>query len=302
MAKRKVSVVESGIEKEIEIDVPDDISGGWGDPKSHHVIGHRVTRIEGNQKVTGSAKYTYDINLPGLLYARVLRSPYPAAKVESIDVSATKRLPGVKAVLTYEGKTIRFAGEEVAAVAAETDYIAQDAIRLIKVNYKEMPFVVREEKAKNTNSPQVFSGEDNIRQGRPKNDGDINTGFQNATAIVEATYRTQVQTHACLETHGAVAKWDGNHLTVWCSTQAISAVKNELVSNLGLKGSQVRVICEHMGGGFGSKFGAGSYGIMAAKLAQQADAPVKLMLTRNDEFLCVGNRPSSIQKNKSRRL
>src|SRR3990172_916326 len=123
MAKRKISVVENGIEKEIEIDVPDDVKGGWGDPKTHKYLGHQITRVEGEKKVTGTAKYTYDIQLPGMLYAQVLRSPYPAAKVELIDTSAAKKLPGVKAVITMDDKTVRFAGDEIAGVATENDYI-----------------------------------------------------------------------------------------------------------------------------------------------------------------------------------
>lgn len=298
MAKQKVSVVENGIEKTIEVDVPDQVSGGWGDPKSFRIIGHRVTRIEGNLKVTGSAKYTYDIRRPGMLYGRILRSPYPAAKVVSIDASAAKRLPGVKAVITFDGKTVRYAGEEVVAVAAETDYIAQDALRLIKVQYQERPFVVNEDKAREPDSP-VVAGDSNIGKGRDKNDGDVQSGFQQADAIVEATYRTPVQTHSCLETHGAVAEWNGDQLTMWVSSQAIFASKSEIANNLGLKASQVRVICEHMGGGFGSKFSAGIQSVIAAKLAKEAGAPVKLMLPREDEFLCVGNRPSSVQKMKA---
>src|SRR4030095_3672191 len=126
--------------------------------------------------------------------------------------------------------------------------------------------------------------------------GDVEQGFKDAEVVVESEYRTQVQTHSALETHGLVAGWKPDQLTFYASTQGTSSVRDELAAVFNLKKSQVRVITEFMGGGFGAKFGAGNYGVLATNLSKKAGAPVKLMLDRRQEHLCVGNRPDSMQK------
>jgi xanthine dehydrogenase YagR molybdenum-binding subunit len=230
-----------------------------------------------------------------MLYGKILRSPYPHAKIVRVDATRAERLPGVKAVLTDLNRTARFAGDEVAAVAAISDETAEDAIRLIDASYEPLPFVVNEDEAKKPDAPQVFNGESNVKGPRVKSEGDIEQGFREADAIIEATYRTQVQTHACLETHGVVAQWEGEKLTVWASTQGIFSVRDQLANHLSIPATNVRVICDYMGGGFGSKLAAGSYTAVTARLARAAGVPVKLMLNRAEDFLCTGNRPSSIQ-------
>ncbi len=271
----------------------------WGEASESRLIGKRIPRLSGKDKVTGKAKYTFDINRPGLLYGRILRSEVARANVVDLDLSEAEAMPGVKAVLPLVevGRQIRYQGQEIAAVAAETDDIAKDAIRRIRVDLEELPFVVTEEDAMAENAPQIrddWAGnqsEPNVRE-----EGDINAGFEQAAVEVEATYHTPVQTHVCLETHGHVAEWeDDENLTVWASTQGVFGVRNDLAGHFNLPANQVRVITEHMGGGFGSKFGPGVEGRTAANLARATGRPVKLMLTRKAEHLVAGNRPSMTQ-------
>lgn len=271
----------------------------WGEASESRLIGKRVTRLSGKDKVTGKAKYTFDINRPGMLYGRVLRSEVPHATVNGIDTRAAEALPGVKAVipLIEVGKKLRYQGQEIAAVAAETDDIAKDALRLIQVDLEELSFVVTEADAMAEGAPQIR--EDwNGNQSNPniREEGELEAGFQGAAVEVEATYHTAVQTHVCLETHGHVAEWeDEQNLIVWASTQAVFGTRNDFAQHFELPANQVRVITEHMGGGFGSKFGPGVEGHAAAELSRITGKAVKLMLTRKDEHLVAGNRPSMTQ-------
>ena len=265
----------------------------WG-PRT--LTGKDVPRLDAVDKVTGRAKYTYDINLPGMLYGMILRSPHPHAKVINVDLSRAAAHREVKAVLSHEKETVRYAGEEVAAVAA-TSPEAAAALRLIAVSYEPLPFSVVEELSMDPGTAQIHPrGNVEIRGKRQKEGGDLAAGFAETDEVVEATYRVPVQTHTSLETHGAVAKWEGDELTVWSSTQGVVGVRNDLAEYFEIPHSSVRVITEYMGGGFGSKFGPGVEGISAARLARMARAPVKLMLSRKEEHLCVGNRPSAIMK------
>ena len=271
----------------------------WGKARDSRLIGKRIARLSGADKVTGKAKYTFDINRPGMLYGHILRSPVAHATITDIDLSAAEALPGVKAVLPLiePGKKVRFEGQEIAAVAAITPDIAEDAARLIQYDYDELDYVVDVEGAKAEGAPQIrddWMG----NQSEPRVDerGDLEAGFAEAAVEVETTYHAAVQTHVCLETHGHVAEWEGDNLTVWASTQAVFGTRRNLAQHFELPENQVRVITEHMGGGFGSKFGPGVEGITAAKLARKAGAPVKLMLTRKDEHLVAGNRPSMTQQ------
>ncbi len=269
----------------------------WG---PRYLTGTEVNRLDAADKVTGRAKYTYDIHLPGMLYGKILRSPHPHAKVVKVDLSRAEAHPGVKAVVNLrlpERETVRYAGEEVAAVAAVSPEAAEEALRWIDVAYEELPFCVVEEESMAPVAPQIHpNGNVEVPRRRQREQGDIEAGFAGADQVIEATYRVPVQTHSSLEPHGAVARWEGDELTVWCSTQGVVGVQGNLADWFRIPKSQVRVISEHVGGGFGSKFGPGVEGLVAARLARQAGAPVKLMLSRKEEHLCVGNRPSAIMK------
>ena len=301
--------------RELSIESGDPVP--WDPSTKFSLVGTRVPRLDGKAKTTGEARYAIDVRLPGMQYGKILRSPLAAATVKTIDLSAARRSPGVRACLALAepGEKIRFAGQEIAAVAAESPELAEDALRQIRVEYEPRPFVVELEAAKAPNAPLVFEGEaetrtsagevetakkglsrkGNVLGPRLTNKGDIEDGFRQADAVVEGTYATQVQTHSALETHGLVAKWDGDELTVWASTQGIFSVRDELAQSLKIPASKIRVITEYMGGGFGAKFGARIEGLAAARLAREAGAPVKLFLDRKEEQLATGNRPSSVQ-------
>ena len=301
--------------KDVEIAPGDPLP--WGPEEKFSILGKRVPRLDAKAKATGSARYSMDVRLPGMLHGKILRSPHAAAVVRAIDLSAVKKMPGVRAAIAIAkpGEKLRFAGQEVAAVAADTPERAVEALSAIRVTYEPVPFVVRLEEAKKETAPLVFEGKaetktsagdapgarkplpkkGNVQGPRATDKGNIEEGFRRADAIVEGTYWTQVQTHTALETHGVVAKWEGDELTVWASTQGIFSVRDELAEKMEIPKSKVRVITEYMGGGFGAKFGARVEGVTAAKLAKEAGAPVKLFLDRKEEHLASGNRPSSVQ-------
>lgn len=320
MAKTTIKVGFRDQIKSVEVDLPEGEAKPWDADAKLDVVGKPLPRRDGSLKVTGRAKYTYDINLPGMLHAAVVRSPLPAAKVVSIDTSAAEKLPGVKAVLAVAeaGDSILFAGQDVAAVVAERPEQAWQAAKLVKVEYEQRKFVTRLAFAATPDAPVVHrqaveerqteghvsaggggEAKGNVRPLRPMEKGNVEKGLKGAT-VHEAVYETQVQTHSALETHGIVARWDDDeHLTVWASTQSIFSVRDELAEVFGLKPANVRVHADHIGGGFGAKFGASApgsrLGTIAAKLAKKAGAPVKLMCDRHEEQVCTGNRPDSIQ-------
>jgi xanthine dehydrogenase YagR molybdenum-binding subunit len=220
-------------------------------------------------------------------------------------------LPGVKAVWIADSRVVRFAGQDVAAVAAVSPEVAEDAARLVKVTYKERPFAHELREAMKEGAPLVYeldkspAGRDVPRKGnvagpgRSRSDrGDVEKGLAEAEVVHEGTYYCPVHTHSQLETHGVVASWEGDQLTVYASTQGIFAVREGLAEALNIDRKNVRVLCEHMGGGFGSKLGPSATGsafaMVACRLAKRAGAPVKLMLDRRQEHLCTGNAPSAL--------
>jgi len=263
-------------------------------PQRPTLLSTRVKRIDGPDKVTGRAKYTYDINRPGMIFGRMVRSPHPHARITSIDLSAASKAPGVKAVLAYRdpGAQVMYEGDPVAAVAADTEERARDAARLVRVEYEVLPHLTTVEQAMASAAPPVFPG-GNTRQGSAEETGDLTAGFAQAAHIVEATYSTHVITHVCLETHGTVCEWDGDKLTAWVSTQGVHQCAQGFAESLKIPQSNVRVITQYMGGGFGSKFAPDAQGIICARLAKLAGKPVKLMLDRKEEHLDTGNRPSA---------
>lgn len=279
-----------------EVKSPATIESGaaYSWPEAPILIGSRVKRVDGPDKVQGKAKYSYDVNRPGMLYGRILRSPYAHARIVSIDFSAAKRAPGVRATLAIlePGQRAMYQGDEVAALAATTEELAADALRLVRVKYEVLPHLATIAQAMDPIAPPIFEG-GNVRRGNAEEEGDLEAGFTAAAHTVEQSYSTQVETHQSLETHGCVCEWEDGKLTAWASTQAVHGTREGFAKALEIPQSDVRVITQYMGGGFGSKFGPDVQGITCAKLAKQADAAVKLMLDRKEEQLAVGNRPSA---------
>jgi xanthine dehydrogenase YagR molybdenum-binding subunit len=259
----------------------------WPKAEERHLIGQRVSRLDGPAKVTGAAKYTYDVNRPGLLHARVLRCPFAHAKVTRLDASAAQSLPGVRAVriIQGEGSEIQWALDEVAVVAAVSEQIAEDALRAIVVEYEVLAHFVDGRKLEA--APATKPGEEELA-------GDPEAALAAASVRSKGTYGLPLVAHNCLEAHGQVCEWTGkDEMTAWCSTQAVSALAPQFAERIGIPASNVHVVTQYMGGGFGSKFSADRWGIECAELARQAGAPVKLMLDRAAELTVAGDRPSA---------
>ena len=267
-------------------------------PKKTEYLGTRTPRVDGAQKVTGAAKYSSDVQPEGWLYAMILRSKWPSAIIRSINLEKAKAVPGIKAAVAVKDgeRHVRFYGEELAAVAGVSKQACLDALRLIEVDATPQPFVVDPLEAIKPDAPRVFSDLPNLGEAKIKEEGDVDAAFSKCDVIVEGEFSTQVQLHQALETHGNTIWVKDDSCTAWASTQGIFSVRDGLAGNLNIPQHQVRVITDFMGGGFGAKFGPGVEGSLAAKLSRETGLPVKLMLTRFEESLAVGNRPSSYQK------
>jgi xanthine dehydrogenase YagR molybdenum-binding subunit len=285
------------------------------------VIGKSVPRQNGRAKVTGVTHYTVDVALPGMLYGRILRASLPHAEVRAIDSAAAERLPGVRAVIPIvtpgdpATSIVRYVGAPIAAVAAVSMAAAEEALHLIRVDYKSLPFVVDMDMAREPTAPPVYDNASappghasgfpsapglplngNVRGPATGSRGDPIQGFTQSDVVVEGEYRTQVQTHRCLEPHAIVADWRADGLTVYMSTQFIAGVRHELAESFGLPLNLVRVIVDGMGGGFGSKSSLGNFGRIAVALSRQAQAPVRIILDRQEEQMDSGNRPGTWQR------
>lgn len=298
--KKKIRVprVVNGVETMVEIEVDEDAGPGWGPNDKHTLLNHYITRVDGPLKATGAARYTHDMRPPGMLYARILRCPHAHARITNLDTAAASKIPGVKAIIPGPLQELRFAGAPVAAVAAVSPEIAGDALRAIVVKYEVLPHVVIADAAVQPDAPKVVAEENNLQEKDKRGDlQKVEAAFATADAIVEAEYRTARVHHTCLETHGMVVDYrGGDSATIYASTQGTFTIPGDAANALGLAPSAVTAIVQHMGGGFGSKFGIGVEGMLACKLSKETKVPVKLMLTRYDEFVMAGNRSGSWQK------
>src|SRR3989441_177055 len=243
---------------------------GWPDAEHRTLIGKRISRVDSPVKVSGQAKYTYDVKRPGMLFGKILRCPYAYAKVVSIDASAAEKMPGVMAIHIIQGpnSTIHWAGDEVVAVAAVDEPTAEDAVRARKVKYQKA-------------AAQTV--------------GDGEKAFAQAEVISEGLYGVPVITHCCLESHGSTSEWtDNDHLLVHMSTQNVSGIAGQMAEPLKIPATNIRVHQDHIGGGFGSKFSPDRWGIATAEVSKKAGGkPVRIMLERDSELKVAGARPSA---------
>jgi len=291
-------------------------------------IGHPTARIDALERVTGRATYTGDVRLPGMLYARVLRSPHAHARIRQIDSSKALALPGVKFVLTHENCSIvwgagsisggrqyvddikkitlhkrylfnnpvRFFGEPVAAVAATNRHLAEEALRLIDVDYEVLPFVLDQEAALRPESVKIWP-EGNIspdvkNKVEPEvyRRGNVEEAFRAADFVFEDRYTTTYVQNAQMEPRLCVANWEGEKLTLYTPTQGTSNCRHDMARDLGIPDEKVRVICKYMGGGFGNKNQNQDADLIAAVLAKETGAPVKLEMSRKEDFIGVHGR------------
>jgi len=244
--------------------------------------------------VRGEARYTADIKLPGMLHAAVLRSPHAHARVRRIDLAPALALPGVRAAIGPGeapglAEEAGFSGAAVAAVAADTFRQARAAVEAIEIEWEELEVVLDPDDA-------VRRGLLTDEEPRRRERGDVDRAFAGADVVVEATYRTQTVLHNSLETHQATCEWQGDTLDVYISTQYIWGIRHAVADALGLPEDKVRVVCEYMGGGFGSKNSPDEYTFVAAELAKRTGRPVRCALTRREEHTSAGNRNATIQR------
>ena len=273
------------------------------------VVGRTVTRRGLEDKVTGQARYTADIKLARMLHARVLRSPHPHAEILSIDASEAQALPGVHAIITpfdaeASGRlapdmtvldtTVRFAGDEVAAVAAEDEGVAEQAMELIKVEYRVLPFVTDAEDALRPGAPRIHP-EGNLYGGEPitLERGSVEEGFKEADLVLEGTYRVASHSAAPLEPRAALADWEGDSLTVWKTSRGIHQDRGILAQALSLPLEKVRVVGPTLGAGYGNKDESRASTI-AALLSRKAGRPVRLEYSRYEEFVAGRVRHSAV--------
>ncbi len=282
-----------------------------------HPIGDSVPRVDAHEKVVGSALFADDLQFgPGLLYARIKRSPHPHALIKKIDLSKARALPGVKVIVTGEDTPglmglylkdrhifcrdrVRYVGDPVAGVAAVTEAIAEQAVELIEVEYEPLPGIFDPEYGAapkrrcmhpklgdyvyaNFIFPKPGTNVSNHFRIRM---GDTDAGFAESAVIIERTYRVPHIQHVPIEPHVAVAKFDEQgKLTIWGSSQSPFAQRSLIASTLGLSPSDVQVIAPYVGGGFGSKAGVSMEALAAVLAMKLRGRPVKLRLTREEEF------------------
>ncbi len=303
--KRKTLAGFEGNTREIEVTVPDGEPAIWGADAKLRVVGTRVPRVDGLAKATGAAVYTADVRLPGMLHARFLRAPCGGGRIASLDLAAAEKAPGVRLAraILKTGDPLLMEGMDVALVVADTEDRAEDAVALCRLAVEQGPVLVREEDAMADGAPPVHAGgRGNVNPAKkPENPQGPAAFYGKADVVLSATYRTQVQTHSALEPHGVVVRPDEDGgVTVWVSTQGTFNVRDAVKGALRLQPSMVRVVAEHVGGGFGAKLHASAPGsgfvLEVARVAVELKAPVRAMLDRREEHLLGGNRPSSVQK------
>jgi CO/xanthine dehydrogenase Mo-binding subunit len=278
--------------EEVWLVVEEDALDQWPDGP-RQVVGRPAPRKTGPARARGEARYTADVRLPGMLHAAVLRSPHAHARVKRIDLSRALESPGVRAAIGPGDAAVLvdeagYPGVAVAAVAASTYGQARVALDLIEIDWEVLEPLLDPDEA-------VRRGQ-LLDEPRRYERGDVDRGFAEADVVVEAEYRTQTLLHNSLETHQAVCEWHGESLDVYVSTQYIWGVRESVSAQLGLPQDKVRVVCEYMGGGFGSKNGPGDYTIIAAELARRSGSPVRCALTRREENQAAGNRNATIQR------
>ncbi len=268
-------------------------------------IGCKQDFIDAKEKVTGKAKYLDDMNFPGMLYAKILRSPHPHARILSIDVSKAEGLSGVKAVITAKDcptnkfgmeiddvtmlaiDKVRYVGDEIAAVAADSEEAAEEAIKLIDVKYELLDVVDDVEKAMLPESALVHENiKSNIVKEYHISRGNVDEDFSKCDYVFESEFSTHRVSGCYMEPFGAVVKWEENgRLTIWTGLQSVFQGRNEIAKALGIEPSKVTVKSPYIGGAFGAKIWIRNFHPIVAVLAKKADAPVKYVLTREEEML-----------------
>lgn len=283
--------------------------------KMHTVLGQRINAVDGTEKVTGSALYTVDMHLHNMLLGKILRSPHSHARIIRIDASRAVNYPGVKAVVTAKdtigakngiwrrysqlcdeeilcSDRVRYIGDSVAAVAAVDEECAEEALKLIDVEYEILPAITAPKEAiKKGAYPIHEHAERNMNITRHLEWGNVDEAFDRCYHVREDRFYCSSQFHACMETHASIASWGYDEkLTIWTSCQSQYYIQILLAGMLGLKESDVRVIRPHTGGGFGGKLSLDSTQFCASLLSMKCGRPVKIVMTREEDFIATRRR------------
>ena len=276
----------------------------WPDRKDSAVLGGSHDKVDSPAKCTGTAKYSYDINPDKVALARGLGCPQAHCKIKSIDTSAAEKVPGVVAVraLKKAGDEIEWQGDLIACVVGENEGAVAEGLAAIKADYEPLDvFVNEEDLAAAEAAGRTTKGAGKVQLEKEPGDGEdeadfeekeIDRLFKEAAAVVEGRYGVRAITHMCLEPHGSTCDWKDGKLTSHLSTQNVSGTAGQFGGPLGITADDVTVHCDYIGGGFGSKFAADRWGVLAAKLSKELGRPVKLMLDRDLELKIAGSRPS----------
>jgi CO/xanthine dehydrogenase Mo-binding subunit len=279
------------------------------------LVGRSLPRLEAPAKATGNVQYIADLMVRGMLYAKALRSPLPHARVVGVDISRAKRIPGVKAIITGQDvpriksgvcmpdeyllawDKVRYIGDEVAAVAAESEEAAEEALGFISVQYEELPGVFDPEEAMKPAAVPIHE-EGNVAYHFQYQRGDIERGLKESAHIFESRYRTQTNHQGYIEPWGCLAEVDPmGRVALWGGFQNVYQIREKLAEALGMEENQFRVIQTYLGGGYGGKV-APANAPLAILLAQKAGRPVRLINTREEELRAGRPRPSGIIEQK----
>jgi 4-hydroxybenzoyl-CoA reductase alpha subunit len=273
--------------------------------ETSYAVGKDIPRVDAKVKATGEALFTADLTFPTMLWGGLLRSPLPHARILNIDTRKAERLPGVKAVITgketpfvfgvshmdqtpLQTEKARYVGDPVAAVAAVDQDILQEALSLIRVDYEELPAIFDPLKAMEPGAPRVHGDKDrNIAAQYLYNFGDVEKAFREADHVFEDSFETQRVAHVCPETHNCLAMWDSSgKLTFYYCSQMPSVTRVQLSKAFGIPESKIRVITNHVGGGFGSRATSKfPMDFAAIVLAKKSGRPVKIEYSRHEEFI-----------------
>jgi CO/xanthine dehydrogenase Mo-binding subunit len=299
--------VEGRVEERV-VELPAFDVEPWGDDAALTHVGARAVRVDAAVKVGGRAPYTTDVRRPNQAYAAIVRAEVPRGRVVRIDTSAARDFAGVLDVIVHADVPARtklfsadvtYHGQPLAAVCATTPAIAERAARAVIVEIEPLPHAVTVADATRSGAPPVRPGIENnllFKDPRTNTRGDIAAGFKAAAVTITREVRTPCVLHTSLEPHSAVAEWDGERVTIWESTQGIFRVRDNVAKALGVPLTDVRVICEAMGGGFGAKNYAGAHTYIAALFAKRLGRAVACFVDRAGEQTDTGNRPSSVQR------
>ncbi|MDG2385499.1 MAG: xanthine dehydrogenase family protein molybdopterin-binding subunit [Pirellulaceae bacterium] len=283
----------------------------WPAANKSSLIGKRIKRLDGPEKSTGTAKYTYDVNLPKQLIVQALGCPHAHCKVVSVDVTEAMKVPGVVHVQLMrapkqagdDAVEIRTQGELIAAVAAETEGAAREGVEKLNVKYDLLDVFVLDQDVEAAEAAGrtkraggkielVSEPDDDVEDEEAFEDEELQRLLNESKFVVEGFYGIDAITHCCLEPHGSTLQWNGDKLNVFLSTQNVSRTDDGFADALEITADDVDVTCEYIGGGFGSKFKPDYWSIAAAQISKATGRPVKFMLDRDQELKIGGNRPS----------